>query len=684
MLNRKLSACISILTILLAVLVINSHQGKAAITTPPHIKTDGVFATPNGSDSTPFPDGTVQVTADTGNQKGAIWSQEGAKMDLTHNFSSLMYINLGDKRDKAGDGMAFVMMNDKPKVTQWGQDVGGSIGVWRNPNGKMTDATAIKNSFAVEFDTYHNGDGLDALPSSEGGLILPDHGHIAYGFPGDINHSYEKVQTGGGIFLPTYTYELIHQGTKVLTGDNDYLSNGNWHPFKIDWVAPKGNETTGTLTYQFDNYTSVNVTINPTTVFGTNKVYWGFTGSTGGSTELNQVVFSEVPGLNDIDSPTTMTNLSGDSIATIKDGKGTAGADVYAGQTVHYKITPTDLLTSAHDVTNLNATIKLAHTTYKPGTLKLDGQTQTDGAWSGKTLKESLGTLTHSAATKTIEFDATVDNNTSAGKESAQDTITYSSDLLLNKEFDLPYNVQPDIIEVKNPNSTNNYTISTADLDKMRTLSNSDAVAQALAKLIGLTANRKSDNASVSLDKFKTTTDALAAMKNLKAGGSVNLDFQAPDQGLGSTTVTYTITAAKNTGTLIFSQVAPSSTFQDTKLGSALAMHGQDWNTTVQDTRDTGSKWQVTLSLSAPFKSLTKRAPLIGDLEYLKSDGTAVTITDSPVEIASGSNTTSQTTSITGQWTDKTGLALKNISTGNYADLYSGQLTWTLNNVPSH
>ncbi|WP_278319882.1 L-type lectin-domain containing protein [Latilactobacillus sakei] len=678
MLRRKLSACISALTGLLIIFVVNSYQAQADATTPNHIKTEGVFAPPSGSNSTVSGDGTVQVTPNSGYQKGSIWSQETSKMDLTHNFSSLMYVNLGDKKGSAGDGMAFVMMNDPAKVTKWSQTTGASLGVWRDPSLFSTEDSEVKKSFAVEFDTYHNDDSLDGLASSQGGLVLPDHGHVAYGFPG-VSNSYTLYKP---LLSLTRVYGLKHNSPQRPANDA-YLSDGTWHPFKINWNAKSKQ-----LTYQFDSMPAVKVTLDPTTVFGTDQVYWGFTGSTGGSTELNQVVFSEVPGLNDLDSPTTITNANGEAISTNEDEEGTAGVKAYAGQTVHYKITPTDLVTSAHDVTNLKATIKLAHTTYKPGTLKLDGKTQSDSSWNGKTLSESLETLTHSAATKTIEFDATVDKNTTAGDESAQDTITYSSDLLLNKEFDLPYNVQPDIIEVKNPNSSSSYTISTANLDKMRTFSNSDAVAQALAKLIGLTAARKSDNASVGLDKFKTTTDALTAMKNLQAGGSVNLDFQAPDLGLNSTTVTYTITASKNTGTLKFGQVAPSSTFQDTKLGSSLAMHNQDWNTTIQDTRDAGSKWQVMLSISQPFTSITahggKRQPLLGNLEYLKADGTSVDITNSPVEVASGSNTASETTSITGQWTDKTGLAIKDISSGNYTDMYGGQLTWSLNDVPSN
>lgn len=672
MLRRILVTYVSVLAILLTFYVV-INQVQAADATPDHIQTTGVFAPSNGSQST-VDSGVVTVTPDSGYQKGSIWSQEASKMDLTHNFSSLMYVNLGNKKGSAGDGMAFVMMNDPDKAKQWNQSTGASLGVWRNPSLISTEDTEVKKSFAVEFDTYHNDDSLDGLASNLGGVVLPDHGHIAYGFPG-VSDSYTLFKP---LLSIARVYGLKHNSPQRPANDA-YLSDGTWHPFRINWNA-KSHQ----LTYRFDTLDPVTVTLDPTTVFGTDKVYWGFTGSTGGSTELNQVVFSEVPGLNDIDSPTTISNAKGETISSIQDEEGTAGTKAYAGQTVHYKITPTDLVTSAHDVTNLKATIQLAHTTYKPGTLKLNGTAQADSGWTGKTLTESLDKLTHSAPTKTIEFDATVDKNATAADEPSVDTITYSSDLLLNKQFELPYTVQPDMIQVNNPNQNTNYTISTANLDKMRTLSNSDAVAQALAKLIGLTANRKSDNASVSPDKFKTTTDALAAMKNLKAGGSVNLDFQAPDMGLGSTTVTYKITASTNTGSLIFSQVSVSSTFQDAKLGTALSMHDQSWNTTVKDTRDTGSKWQVMLSLSEPFKSITKHTPLVGNLEYLKADGTAVDITGTPVEIASGSNTTSQTTSITGQWTDKTGLAIKNISEGNYADIYAGQLTWTLNDVPSN
>lgn len=675
---------ISALALVGGLFIATSNQVQAD-DVPKHININGIFKQSEGSDSSMPDSGVVEVTPDEQNQKGAIWSQEGYQMDLTHDFSSLMYVNLGNKKADAGDGMAFVMMNDPDKVKTWNQVAGGSLGVWRSTVKKDSEDTEVKKSFAIEFDTYRNGTGLDGLKYDEdpqknnGGVPDNDRGHVAYAYPGNPD-AYEPV--------PWHALDsvgLLHHNVQQPS-EGDYLSNGNWHPFRIHW-----DSTNDVLTYNFDNFGEQTVEINPNAIFGTDKkVYWGFTGSTGDKSELNQIVFAEVPGLNELDSPATVTSPQGDIISTIEAGQagGKGATTAYEGQTVHYKLTPTDLITSAADITKLVANVQLDHTTYKAGSLKINGKKGqvADNNWS-KAFSIPVGTLTHDHPTQTIEFDATVDP-LAAGKTEASgsDKITYDSNLLLDKQFVLPYSIAPDGIHVTKPNDNSSYQLTSDEIAQLRTLPDQDAVAQALAKLLGLAATRKSDGTKVSLDKFKTDENGLLALQIMTPGSGIMLHFQAPDMGLPSDSLAYLIQAPADDGALKFSETVASATFQKTQLGGLpAAMHNADWKIGVADTRAYGSTWQLMVALTAPFESTDgKQHQLASQLDYLKPDGTPIEITTSPVQVASGDNKTHATTMITDQWTSKTGLELTDISSHNYAGTYTGQLTWSLSDVPNH
>lgn len=615
--RRKLALGATMLTMLLTFICINSGRTQAAI--PAHIPIDGIFKPSIGVDSSVQAGGIVQVTPDSQNKKGAIWSEEQYKIDLTHNFTSLMYVNLGDKKAQSGDGMAFVMMNDPDKVKNWQQVTGGALGVWRNPFSWVKDNSAIAKSFAVEFDTYHNGNDFDGLLPNDG----PDRGHVAYNFPGQ-DSAYQR--------LPSRLYALNHlQLQKPQNGD--YLSNGTWHPFRVKWDSLKKQ-----LTYQFDDYAPVTVAIDPATVFGTNQVYWGVTGSTGDYSELNQVVFSEIPGLNSIDSPVTMTDLEKTTpTVSLTNNQAMQTSQLYVGRTVHYSITQTNLPTNTEDIDQLVANIQLGLTTYKPGTLKVDGVSQPDSHWkTGKQLQQAVGSLTQHKMTARIEFDATVDqiDVSKAQTASATDQFTYNAKSLMDKQFKMPYTVTNDFTQIV-INNNPQHRITAYELGKMKAMQNAQDVVRELVR-IGNIAQRYSDKKPISTDQITTKTDALAAIKNLTLGKSLIISFIANEPGMS---------AVSSVGIFIVDS-------------------------------DTGS-------LTRPFTSTDGKHQLLANLEYLKPDGSGpIAITNTATPIAAGDNRSDPTTTITNQWTDKTGLALTNISNGNYPGDYTGELTWTLSDVP--
>lgn len=72
------------------------------------VPVSGVFSVPSGSNSFVSPDGKmVTITKAQQTQVGSIFSTPNNLLDLNDDFSTSMYIYLGDSRSFAGDGMTF-------------------------------------------------------------------------------------------------------------------------------------------------------------------------------------------------------------------------------------------------------------------------------------------------------------------------------------------------------------------------------------------------------------------------------------------------------------------------------------------------------------------------------------------------------------------------------------------------
>lgn len=69
----------------------------------------------------------VIITDDNGGQAGAIWSEEGYRIDLRRSFHLKMKVYLGSKGKDAADGITFTMHNDQRKGNAIGHD-GQSLG----------------------------------------------------------------------------------------------------------------------------------------------------------------------------------------------------------------------------------------------------------------------------------------------------------------------------------------------------------------------------------------------------------------------------------------------------------------------------------------------------------------------------------------------------------------------------
>ena len=251
----------------------NQNKTKVYATEPPSIPLTGIFKVPSGANS--YTSGNkVTITENKKDQIGSIFSTESNMLNLNTDFNAEMFLRINGE----ADGMTFIMHNDVNAAKKFQAVPGKGLSAY-SETGYTTPRKQIKNSFVVEFDTYYNSDGYDRSVDYNSGR-----GHIAYSFP-DLNSSYYH-----GYY--DYITGNIHYGVQY---PKSKIGNNVWKKFSINWKKFDSSNN-GILTYSYEGLPPISVVINKE-IFATDKVFWGFTGSTGGSTEQAEVVFATVPGL---------------------------------------------------------------------------------------------------------------------------------------------------------------------------------------------------------------------------------------------------------------------------------------------------------------------------------------------------------------------------------------------------
>ena len=189
------------------------------------------------------------LTQSIGNQHGSVWNNN--KIDLNQSFDYTFQVFLGCSDFNGADGIAFVL---QPISTSVGTS-GGGMGY-----------QGITPSVAVTLDTYQN-----SSPDDD-----PFYDHIAIQINGDINHLSANT-------LTPYT---------PISATNNNVEDCANHTLRIVWNAVSKN-----MSVSFDNQPRVNATRDfVNTVFGGNNlVYWGFTGATGGLSNLQKFCTTLTP-----------------------------------------------------------------------------------------------------------------------------------------------------------------------------------------------------------------------------------------------------------------------------------------------------------------------------------------------------------------------------------------------------
>ncbi|WP_161888758.1 lectin-like domain-containing protein [Pontibacter russatus] len=199
-----------------------------------------------------------KITEDRMNRYGSIWSEK--KLDLSKPVELEFIIYMGTKDREGADGIAFLMHNDPRGLTATGA-IGGGLG--------YGDPSGIRPSVAMEFDTWHNMDD-----------------------PADIAADHTALVYNGNIRQPVVR-------AMPIDPNSPDIENNQCHTYKIAW-----DPETQLLQLYFDGELRISHTddIIKNVFRGTKEVYYGFTGSTGGSSNEQTIcVLGEagVPVAND-------------------------------------------------------------------------------------------------------------------------------------------------------------------------------------------------------------------------------------------------------------------------------------------------------------------------------------------------------------------------------------------------
>ncbi len=189
-----------------------------------------------------------RITDDVQWQSGGVWYNN--PIDFDDDFTIYYKNNFGSTDANGADGMALVFKRTStPEIG----NSGGGVGY-----------EGISSSLIVEFDTWQNNDQND-----------PFYDHLSIMINGNASHS--SPNNLKGPVPPTST--------------SNNMEDGADHDVKIVWTA---STQTFEVFFDCELRLPLNRDIKNTIFGGDSSVYFGFVGSTGGSSNLHQVCFNSI------------------------------------------------------------------------------------------------------------------------------------------------------------------------------------------------------------------------------------------------------------------------------------------------------------------------------------------------------------------------------------------------------
>lgn len=680
----------------------------------------------------------LQVTNNT-KQLGAIWGNmnQGNYIDISKDQTLSMWLYFGRSAPNlpnAGDGMAFVMQNDNDGVgaiatyhrgrTSQKYGYGESLGVWAtdfdyNINLPKKDfvSTAIRNSFAIEFDTFvdyaRNADHITGEGTSFDNDFEDNYQHIAMNYPDSLDTYYAETDGGKQFFSMNHTEnkhpsrpdpsQLISESYGSSTSQR-LLTDQNWHHVTIDWKNI--SKETGKLTLRFNDKTIEGLPETGKIISreidkshfnlenGNTKVRWGFTGSTGKYSENNLISFESVPSFvngdvyTDLYNETTKKYLNSDYSDPNEKNQHSDSSNpnnnVHTGDTLNliYKMRyKSGIMPWKNTVAHINlpdhlsayaADVAYADNTHE--TYIVDGGTKKLDLTLHNPLKDQDPTNPTAIITIHGIVDA-VENDTKVPSVHSR----FQSEYLI-KDVESPwFNIQTDDLNLvlnKPKSSTYDSYASVPDqvpITYNTWLKNSYGYSEPIVIHYSMNGNDMEETLHNSSAMYLHTLKIPKGWFNQL--GDSRLSVYATSGKLKSATriVDFSIGEHLSVSATDLSFVPLNGTND-----KQFDQRDGNWSVEIVDTRKKDSPWFLQ-AVASPLIDSNSKKKFNGEIVYRNDDGSYKSLSSTQL-IASGKKETDEqqsTTDIVKSWNSDQGILLKS-NGNNETGKYKGTISWTL------
>ena len=194
------------------------------------------------------------LTPDQVNQSGSVW--QSTKINLHEPFDFIFDVYPGCRDLDGADGIVFILQPSNTSIGNAGEGLGYQ---------------GISPSIGISLDTYQN-------------LDEPAMDHMSIQANGDINHNNDLA------------------GPVPASAISGNIEDCQWHKLRVNWQP-----STNTISIYFDGVFRLSAQINLVADIFNNDpmVYWGFSGSTGGTHNIQKFCTPLVP--------SSISNFAGDA-----------------------------------------------------------------------------------------------------------------------------------------------------------------------------------------------------------------------------------------------------------------------------------------------------------------------------------------------------------------------------------
>lgn len=671
-----------------------------------------------------------------GNTVAAVWSKRTQTNEANRNYidttrrqTMSMWLYFGGNGTGSlsnGDGMAFVLQNVSDSTSNasdyYGSlrnGVGGeTMGVWGSVTTDLLPASntpsllatrAIQNSWALEFDTFPNMNGGGYNSNFDTQFTKGDD-HIASGFPA-YEQTYKDNKNG-----PSLVHTNVIQAPNLLTDAKWHHLTVTWEPANVPTTQGGSGEAYAQVKYSFNDkntdgtlnsaaYTktvpiqvkdSTGENNNPLNIGSNHELYWGFTGSTGSSTETNLIVFESIPSITEGDLSSQLFDVTqnnrevtsggndqsnsvndGDELALTYTPKYESGSQAWSSIVANIDL-PTN-------ITYKNATVTYGDDTTPAETIALTG----DQTTIKHTLTKALGTSDPTKATLTVYGTAKSSNDTN-GKPLASTSVasthaSFDGGNLYTDVMTVPFKIiQPKKITL----TATDKTSQTIQIDDKITLGgkiayNTSTAIDPSKFQVYATINGQDSKIATPMSNIvdSSSTDTFhfpVSASELSEGSNDIIITVEDDYHNVSNQIEYHVIVA---GGLLLT-TANTSSFKSVNSYPIDRMIGRsnDWNVSVTDQRTKNSSW----TLQAQSSDLVNKGDASskwnnGGIVFVDKDGNQKPLQNNLTSIASGTKTTddAQVFQISKQWLANQGILLKQ-SSYQVSGTYTGSITWTV------